>query len=42
LDADTYTITTLKKGYKIAKQTITLEEGEELDIEIMMKKTKRK
>ncbi len=42
LDADTYTITALKKGYKAVKQTITLEAGEEKDIEIVMKKTKRK
>ena len=42
LGADAYTITALKKGYKTAKQTITLEAGEEKDIEIVMKKTKRK
>ena len=42
LDADTYTITTLKKGYKTVKQTITLEAGEEKDIEIVMKKVIRK
>ena len=42
LDADTYTITALKKGYKTVKQTITLEAGEEKDIEIVMKKIRRK
>lgn len=42
LDADTYIITAIKKGYKIARQTITHEEGEEVDIEIVMKKTKRR
>lgn len=42
LDADTYIITAIKKGYKIAKQTITLEEGEEKDIEIVMKKTRKR
>ncbi len=42
LDADTYTITALKKGYKTVKQSITLEEGEEADIEIVMKKSSRR
>jgi len=42
LDADTYIITALKSGYKMVKQTITLEEGEEVDIEIEIKKTGRK
>ena len=42
LDADTYTITALKKGYKTVKQSITLEEGEETDIEIEMKKSSRR
>ena len=42
LDADTYIITAIKKGYKTVKQTITLEEGEEVDIEIVMKKIRRK
>ena len=42
LDADTYTITAIKKGYKTVKQTISLEAGEERDFEIVMKKTKRK
>ena len=35
-------ITALKKGYKTVKQTITLEAGEEKDIEIVMKKTTKK
>ncbi|MDO8140263.1 MAG: carboxypeptidase regulatory-like domain-containing protein [Candidatus Brocadiales bacterium] len=38
LDADTYIITALKSGYKMVKQTITLEEGEEKDIEIVIKR----
>ena len=42
LDADTYIITALKKGYKTVKQTITLEEGEEKDIEIVIKKMGKK
>jgi len=42
LDADTYTITAIKKGYKRTKQTATLELGEEKDIEIVMKKMGRK
>jgi hypothetical protein len=42
LDADTYIITALKKGYKTVKQAITLEEGEDVDIEIVVKKTKRR
>ncbi len=42
LDADIYTITALKKGYKTVKQSITLEEGEETDIEIVMKKSSRR
>jgi len=42
LDADTYIITAIKKGYKRVKQTITLEAGEEKDIEIVMKKVIRK
>lgn len=39
LDADTYIITALKSGYKMVKQTITLEVGESTEIEIVMKKT---
>ncbi len=42
LDADTYTITAIKKGYKRVKQTVILEAGEEKDIEIVMKKTRKK
>ncbi len=42
LNADTYTIIALKKGYKTVKQTITLEAGEEKDIEIVMKRTTKK
>ncbi len=42
LDADTYIVTALKSGHKTVKQTVTLEEGEEVDIEIVVKKTKRK
>jgi hypothetical protein len=42
LDADTYTITALKKGYKTVKQSITLEEGVVTDIEIVMKKSSRR
>ena len=42
LDADTYTITAIKNGYKRVKQTVTLEAGEEKDIEIVMKKVIRK
>jgi hypothetical protein len=42
LDADTYIITAIKKGYKRTKQTLTLEEGEDVDIEIEMKKTRKK
>ena len=42
LDANTYIITALKKGYKTVKQTITLEAGEEKDVEIVMKKIKRR
>lgn len=38
LDADTYIITAIKKGYKRTKQTLTLEEGEEKEIEMEMKK----
>lgn len=42
LDADAYIITALKKGYKIVKQTITLEEGEEKDIEVVIRKSSRR
>ena len=33
----TWTITALKKGYKTVKQAMTLEAGEEKDIEVVMK-----
>jgi len=42
LSKNNWLYTALKKGYKTVKQTITLEAGEEKDIEIVMKKTKRK
>lgn len=42
LEADTYVIIARKKGYKRAKQTASIGEGEEVDIEITMKKTVRK
>jgi len=40
LEPDTYIITVLKKSYKITKKTVTLEAGEEKDIEIVMKKSR--
>lgn len=40
LEPDTYIITALKKSYKISKKTVTLEAGEEKDIEIVMKKSR--
>ena len=42
LSADTYIILAKKKGYKKGKKTVTLEEGEEIDLEIEMKKTSRR
>ena len=42
LDADSYAITALKKGYKTVKQTVTLEAGEEKDVEFVMKKANKK
>jgi uncharacterized membrane protein len=42
LDADTYVITAIKKGYKRAKRSIKLEEGEEKEIEIVLKKTSKR
>lgn len=42
LSADTYIILAKKKGYKKGKKTVTLEEGEEIEIEIEMKKTSRR
>lgn len=41
LDAGTYVIKAIKKGSKSYKQTISLEEGEEKEIEIVMKKALR-
>jgi len=38
LDADTYIIKVRKKGYKKSKQTIELQEGEDVDIEIELEK----
>ncbi len=37
-----YNLALIKKGYKTVKQTVTLEAGEEVDIEIEMKKTGKK
>lgn len=42
LEADTYILIAKKKGYKRAKQTIKLGDGEEKQIEIKMKKTSKK
>jgi len=42
LEADTYVLVAKKRGYKRAKQTITLEEGEETEIEIEMKRTSKR
>lgn len=42
LEADTYVLVAKKRGYKRAKQTVTLEEGEETEIEIEMKKTSKR
>ena len=41
LDTGTYVIKAIKKGSKCYKQTISLEEGEEKEIEIVMKKAIR-
>lgn len=41
LDAGTYVIKAIKKGSKSYKQTISLEEGEEKEIEIVVKKALR-
>jgi len=38
LEAGTYVINATNKGYKGVKKTITLEEGEDREMEIMMKK----
>ena len=42
LGADRYILTTQKKRYRKAKQTITLEEGESREIEIEMRKTSKR
>ncbi|MDO8139924.1 MAG: carboxypeptidase-like regulatory domain-containing protein [Candidatus Brocadiales bacterium] len=42
LDADTYTITASKEGYKKWKKIIKLREGESTEIEIVMKKTSKR
>jgi uncharacterized membrane protein len=42
LEADTYVIFASKKGYRKAKQTTKLAEGEEKEIEFKLKKTTRK
>ncbi|MBI2472382.1 MAG: carboxypeptidase regulatory-like domain-containing protein [Planctomycetes bacterium] len=42
LDADTYIIVARKKGYKRAKQTISLGDGESQEIEIELKKTSKR
>jgi len=38
LDADTYVISSRKKGYKYTKKTLTLEEGETKEVKIKMRK----
>lgn len=40
LDADTYIVIARKKGYKRSSKTVKLEEGEEKEIQIKMKKTR--
>lgn len=42
LEKDTYTITAKKKGYRTSKQKTELEEGEEGEVKIVMKKMKNK
>src|SRR3972149_643623 len=42
LEADTYVIIAKKKGYKNAKQTLKLGDGEDREIEIEMKKTSKR
>ena len=42
LDADTYIITAKKKRYRKFKQTVTLSDGEEKEIEIEMRRTTKK
>ena len=41
LEADTYILITKKKGYKRAKQTIRLEEGEAKEVDINLKRTSK-
>ena len=41
LEADTYTVIAKKKDYKRSKKTVILEDGEEKEIQIKMKKTKK-
>lgn len=42
LDGDTYIIVAKIKGYKRASQTVKLDDGEETEIEIEMKKTSKR
>ncbi len=42
LDADTYMITARKKGYRKNQQRVTLEDGESKEIEIVMKKIRKR
>ena len=42
LDANTYVITAKKKGFRNAKKTVKLKEGEEREIEIEMKKSTKR
>jgi len=42
LEADTFVLVANKRGYKRARQTVTLEEGEETEIEIEMKRTSKR
>ena len=42
LNADTYIITAKKKRYRKFKQTVTLGEGEEREVEIELRKTTKK
>lgn len=42
LDADAYVISARKKGYKNAKKTITLEEGETEEVKIKMRKASKR
>lgn len=42
LEADTYVISAQKKRYRNAKKTVSLEEGEEKEIEIEMRKSSKR